>query len=73
MVAAFGAVLGWLLKVVWDLIQSLDADLKVSKRDLHTQRVVKNKYRYGILEAKNILKQLFDVVTVTSGQRWITL
>lgn len=36
LVAAFGAVVGWMLKVVWDSIRSLEQDLKVLERDLHT-------------------------------------
>ena len=60
MAAAFGAVLGWLLKVVWDSIRSLEQDLKVLERDLHTKYVTKDEYRQDILEVKNILKQIFD-------------
>jgi len=60
MAAAFGAVLGWLLKVVWDSIRSLEQDLKVLERDLHTKYVTKDEYRQDILEMKDILKQIFD-------------
>ena len=60
MVAAFGAVLGWLLKVVWDSIRSLEQDLKVLEKDLHTKYVTKDEYRQDILEMKDILKQIFD-------------
>ena len=60
MAAAFGAVLGWLLKVVWDSIRSLEQDLKVLERDLHTKYVTKDEYRQDILEIKDILKQIFD-------------
>jgi hypothetical protein len=60
MAAAFGAVLGWLLKVVWDSIRSLEQDLKVLERDVHTKYVTKDEYRQDILEMKDILKQIFD-------------
>ncbi len=60
LVAAFGAVVGWLLKVVWDSIRSLEQDLKVLERDLHTKYVTKDEYRQDILEVKDILKQIFD-------------
>lgn len=60
LVAAFGAVVGWMLKVVWDSIRSLEQDLKVLERDLHTKYVTKDEYRQDILEVKNILKQIFD-------------
>ena len=60
MAAAFGAAVGWLLKVVWDSIRSLEQDLKVLERDLHTKYVTKDEYRQDILEVKDILKQIFD-------------
>ena len=60
LVAAFGAVVGWLLKVVWDSIRSLEQDLKVLEKDLHTKYVTKDEYRQDILEIKDILKQIFD-------------
>lgn len=60
LVAAFGAVVGWLLKVVWDSIRSLEQDLKVLEKDLHTKYVTKDEYRQDILEVKDILKQIFD-------------
>lgn len=58
--AGLGAILGWLLKVVWDAIRSLEKDLKDLERDLHTKYVTKNEYRQDILEVKDILKQIFD-------------
>ena len=60
MTAAFGAILGWLLKVVWDSIRSLEQDLKILERDLHTKYVTKDEYRQDIIEVKDILKQIFD-------------
>jgi len=58
--AGLGAILGWLLKVVWDAIRSLEKDLKDLEKDLHTKYVTKNEYRQDILEVKDILKQIFD-------------
>lgn len=58
--AGLGAILGWTLKVVWDSIRSLEQDLKVLERDLHTKYVTKDEYRQDILEVKDILKQIFD-------------
>jgi len=58
--AGLGAILGWLLKVVWDAIRSLEKDLKDLERDLHTKYVTKNEYRQDILDVKDILKQIFD-------------
>lgn len=59
-VAVAGAAIGWLMKVLWDSVRSLQSDMKEIERELHTEYVSKNDYRQDILEVKEILKQIFD-------------
>jgi antirestriction protein len=59
-VGVAGAAIGWLLKVVWDSVRALQADMKEIERELHTEYVSKHDYRQDILEMKDILKQIFE-------------
>lgn len=59
-VGVAGAAIGWLLKVVWDSVRALQADMKEIERELHTEYVSKDDYRQDILEMKDILKQIFE-------------
>lgn len=59
-VGVAGAAIGWLLKVVWDSVRALQADMKEIERELHTEYVSKDDYRQDILEVKDILKQIFE-------------
>ena len=59
-VGVAGTAIGWLLKVVWDSVRALQADMKEIERELHTEYVSKNDYRQDILEMKDILKQIFE-------------
>jgi len=59
LIAGFGTVFGWVLKVVWDSLRSLQEDIKEIERELHTEYVSKVDYRADILEVKDILKQIF--------------
>jgi antirestriction protein len=59
-VGVAGAAIGWLLKVVWDSVRALQADMKEIERELHIEYVSKNDYRQDILEMKDILKQIFE-------------
>lgn len=59
-VGVAGAAIGWILKVVWDSVRSLQEDMKEIERELHTHYVSKDDYRQDILEMKDILKQIFD-------------
>jgi antirestriction protein len=59
-VAVAGAAIGWIVKVVWDAVRSLEADIRDMERDLHVNYVSKDDYRQDILEIKDMVKQIFD-------------
>lgn len=59
-VGVSGAAIGWVLKVVWDSVNSLQADVKTLERLLHTEYVRKDDYRTDIQEIKEMVKAIFD-------------
>ena len=60
LIAGFGAVVGWALKVIWDSLRALQEDMKDIERELHTNYVTRADYRADIAEVKDILKQIFN-------------
>ena len=70
----FGAAVGWLLKVVWDAIKELKADMKQIERDLPGVYVRKDDFkeamkdmRDDIHEVKSDMKEGFRSVNDTLG------
>jgi hypothetical protein len=59
-VGVCGAAIGWVLKVVWESVRSLQADMKLIEKDLHTKYVTKDDYRADIQELKDMLKAIFE-------------
>lgn len=59
-IAIAGAVVGWVLKVIWGAIRSLQDDMKEIERELHTEYVSKNDYRQDMQEIKDLLQRIFD-------------
>jgi len=59
-VAATGAAIGWVVKVIWDAVRALERDIRDMERDLHVNYVSKDDYRQDILEIKDMVKQIFD-------------
>jgi hypothetical protein len=55
-----GAVIGWVLRVIWESIRKLQDEMSAFQREVHTEYVSKDDYRQDILEVKEILKQIFD-------------
>jgi len=55
---AFGAALGWILKVVWDAIKDLKADIRVIERDLPEIYVRKDDFRSAMLEIKTEMREM---------------
>ena len=56
--AGFGAALGWLVKVVWDAIKELKADMKQIERDLPEVYVRKDDFKSAIADIKEDMKEL---------------
>lgn len=59
-VACAGAAIGWLLKVLWDSVRSLQQDMKEIEKELHTGYVSKEDYRQHILEIRDYLNRIFE-------------
>jgi antirestriction protein len=59
-IAATGAAIGWVVKVIWDAVRALEQDIRDMERDLHVNYVSKDDYRQDILEIKDMVKQIFD-------------
>jgi len=59
-IALAGAIAGWILKVIWGAIRSLQDDMKEIERELHTEYVSKNDYRQDMQEIKDLLQRIFD-------------
>jgi len=60
LIALAGAIVGWVLKVIWGAIRSLQDDMKEIERELHTEYVNKNDYRQDMQEIKDLLQRIFD-------------
>ena len=53
-----GAILGWLVKVIWDAIKELKVDMKQIERDLPEVYVRKDDFRLAVSEIKGDMKEL---------------
>lgn len=56
--AGFGATLGWVLKVVWDAIKELKADMKQIERDLPEVYLRKDDFKVAMTDIKDDFKEL---------------
>jgi hypothetical protein len=56
--AALGTALGWLMKVVWDAIGDLKADMKQIERDLPEIYVRKDDFRSAVTGVKEDMRDM---------------
>jgi hypothetical protein len=56
--AGFGAALGWLVKVVWDAIKDLKADMKQIERNLPEIYLRKDDFKAAMADIKGDMKEL---------------
>ena len=55
---AFGAAIGWVLKVIWDAITRLKDDMKQIERDLPAVYVRKDDFRQAVADVKDDMKEI---------------
>lgn len=60
LITCTGAVIGWVLRVIWESIRKLQEEMNEFQREVHTSYVSKDDYRQDIVEMKDILKQIFE-------------
>ena len=54
----FGAAVGWGLKVVWDAIKELKADMKQIERDLPEVYVRKDDFRVAVKDMQDDIREV---------------
>ena len=59
-ISGAGAVICWILRMIWESIRKLQYEMNDFQREVHTSYVSKDDYRQDIIEVKEILKQIFD-------------
>ena len=58
--AAIAALIGWVMKAVWDAVRELRTDLKQIERDLPENYVRRDDFREALAELKSMLNRLFE-------------
>lgn len=58
-VAISGALGGWVLKIIWDAIKTLDSDIKSMGGKLHDEFVRRDDFRESTAELKSDMKDGF--------------
>jgi predicted nucleic acid-binding Zn-ribbon protein len=56
--AGAGTAIGWVLKVIWDAIKELKADLRIIERDLPEVYVRKDDFKDSISDIKQDLRDM---------------
>ena len=60
LIGIVGAIVGWVLKVIWGAIQELQMDMKDIEKELHTEYVSKGDFHVALDEIKQIVQRIFD-------------
>jgi hypothetical protein len=55
-----GALAGWLFKVIWDSVQTLQEDLRDIEKDLHVNYVRNDELNRRLDRIDDILNQIFN-------------
>jgi hypothetical protein len=56
--AGFGAATGWIVKVIWDALADLRADIRIIERDLPEIYVRKDDFKDAVREMKEEMREM---------------
>lgn len=59
-VGVSGALGGWVLKIIWSAIRTLDADIKQLGQRMHQEFVRRDDFKESTLELKSDMRHGFD-------------
>lgn len=62
-----GALGGWVLKVIWDAIRTLDSDVKQLGREVHSDFVKREDFRESVADVKSDMRTGFARVEEMLG------
>lgn len=55
-----GTLIGWILRIIWQEIKTIQADQRTFEHDIQDNYVRKDDYRIDIAEIKGMLGRIFD-------------
>ena len=66
-VGVSGALGGWILKVIWDAIKTLDVDIKVLNKEVNSDFVRREDFKQSMTEMKADMKDGFHRIEEMLG------
>lgn len=67
MVGVGGAVVGWMLKMIWEAIRDMRVEMKDLDRQMHDDFVRRDDFKEAIQEIKADMREGFNKVDTTLG------
>lgn len=68
MVGIGGAIVGWALKMIWEAIKEMRADIRELDKQMHDDFVRRDDFKEAIREIKDDMRAGFDKVDNTLNQ-----
>jgi hypothetical protein len=62
-----GAIIGWMLKIIWEAIRDLKTEVKDIEHQMHDDFVRRDDFKESIRDIKNDMRVGFDKVDATLG------
>jgi len=67
MIGIGGAVIGWMLKVIWEAIRDVRVEIKELDKQMHDDFVRRDDFKEAIREIKDDMREGFNKVDRTLG------
>ena len=61
-ISGVGAIIGWILKTIWDALKDLKDDIRVIENEMHVQYIRRDEVQKNFDDVRNDLKEIYGIL-----------
>ena len=61
-ISGVGAIIGWILKTIWDALKDLKDDIRVIETEMHVQYIRRDEVQKNFDDVRNDLREIYGIL-----------
>lgn len=61
-ISGVGAIIGWILKTIWDALKDLKDDIRVIENEMHVQYIRRDEVQKNFDDVRNDLREIYGIL-----------
>ena len=61
-ISGVGAIIGWILKTIWDALKDLKDDIRIIENEMHVQYIRRDEVQKNFDDVRNDLREIYGIL-----------